>query len=59
MNQTTEYARVAGVIRTIRGCQVILESDMAALYGIEVRRLSEQVNRPIAARERECYTVTQ
>jgi hypothetical protein len=30
---------------TIRGFKVILDSDLASIYGIEVRRLNEQVKR--------------
>ena len=45
MNQKAEYSYIAGVIRTIRGCQVILDADLAALYGVEVKRLNEQVKR--------------
>lgn len=32
-------------IYTIRGLQVMLDSDLAELYGVEVRRLNEQVRR--------------
>jgi len=32
-------------IFTIRGLQVMLDSDLAELYGVEVKRLSEQVKR--------------
>jgi hypothetical protein len=45
MSETTPYATIVGVIRTIRGCQVILDADLAALYGVEVKRLNEQVKR--------------
>ena len=33
------------LIRLIRGQQVILDFDLASLYGIETKRLKEQVNR--------------
>lgn len=33
------------MIYTIRGQQVMLDSDLAVIYGIEVKRLSEQVKR--------------
>lgn len=33
------------IIRTIRGQKVILDSDLARIYGIEVKRLNEQVKR--------------
>ena len=45
MNDKTTYASISGVIKTIRGCHVILASDLAALYGVEVKRLNEQVKR--------------
>ena len=35
-------------IFTIRGVQVILDNDLAALYGTETKRLNEQVNRNIS-----------
>ena len=34
-------------IHTIRGVQVMLDSDLAECYGVEVRRLNEQVKRNI------------
>src|SRR5690606_14615774 len=38
-------AEAAARIRTIRGLQVMLDSDLAALYGVPTRRLLEQVRR--------------
>ena len=35
-------------IRVIRGQQVILDADLAPLYGIETKRLKEQVNRNLS-----------
>jgi hypothetical protein len=32
-------------ILIVRGCKVLLDSDLAALYGVETRRLNEQVRR--------------
>ena len=32
-------------IHTIRGLQVMLDIDLAFLYGVEVKRLNEQVKR--------------
>ncbi len=48
-NQITIYDPVAiqKKIYTIRGIQVMLDSDLAALYGVETRRLNEQVKRNI------------
>jgi hypothetical protein len=45
MKPSVAYATIAGAIRTIRGCQAILDSDLAALYGVAVKRLNEQVKR--------------
>jgi hypothetical protein len=45
-----ELAIVADIrnrIYTIRGAQVMLDSDLAELYGVDVRRLNEQVRRNI------------
>ncbi|MBU4032487.1 MAG: ORF6N domain-containing protein [Candidatus Thermoplasmatota archaeon] len=33
-------------IHTIRGVQVMLDSDLAQLYGVEAKRLNEQVRAP-------------
>ena len=38
---------VQNLIYTIRGRQVMLDSDLAELYGYEVKRLNEQVKRNI------------
>ena len=37
--------RIAVAIRVVRGQKVILDADLAALYGVETRRLNEQVRR--------------
>ena len=39
--------RVERSIRIIRGDKVILDEDLAELYGVEVKRLNEQVRRNI------------
>jgi hypothetical protein len=39
--------RILRIILVIRGENVILDSDLAALYGVETRRLNEQVRRNI------------
>ena len=36
------------MIYTIRGVQVVLDQDLAKLYGVETRRLNEQVKRNIS-----------
>ena len=38
---------VESLIHTIRGQQVMIDSDLAKLYGVETRRLNEQVKRNI------------
>jgi hypothetical protein len=40
--------RVERAILVLRGHRVILDSDLAALYGVETRRLNEQVRRNVA-----------
>jgi hypothetical protein len=40
-----QVERVARTILLLRGHRVILDSDLAALYGVETRRLNEQVRR--------------
>ena len=39
--------RILRTIMVIRGEKVILDSDLAELYGVETRRLNEQVRRNI------------
>lgn len=38
---------IENLIYTIRNCQVMLDSDLAMLYGVETKRLKEQVKRNI------------
>ena len=38
---------IESLIHVIRGQQVMLDSDLAQLYGVETRRLNEQVKRNI------------
>lgn len=38
---------IEAMIRVVRGVQVLLDSDLAMLYGVENKRLKEQVNRNI------------
>jgi hypothetical protein len=42
---TLPTARVESLILTVRGQKVILDSDLAALYGVTTSRLNEQVKR--------------
>lgn len=41
----SEIARIRSIIVQVRGQRVILDADLAALYGVETRRLNEQVKR--------------
>jgi len=36
---------VESVIHTVRGQKVILDTDLARIYDVEIRRLNEQVKR--------------
>ena len=38
-------ARIVQAIRVLRGQKVLLDADLALLYGVETRRLNEQVRR--------------
>lgn len=40
-----DVIRVERAIRLIRGDKVILDQDLAELYGVDVKRLNEQVKR--------------
>lgn len=42
-----EVVNIQPMIRVIRDRQVLLDSDLSALYGVETRRLNEQVKRNI------------
>lgn len=46
-SQLPEVINIQPMIRVIRNCQVMLDSDLSALYGVETRRLNEQVKRNI------------
>ena len=46
-NDLIPEQRVLEIILVIRGKKVILDSDLAGLYGVETRRLNEQVRRNI------------
>ena len=41
---------IESLIRIIRGQQVMLDSDLAMLYGVETKRLNEQVKRNLMLR---------
>ena len=42
-----QVARIENMIYIVRGQRVMLDSDLAELYGVETRRLNEQVRRNI------------
>lgn len=42
-----ESGRIESLIVEIRGQQVMLDRDLASLYGVETKRLNEQVRRNI------------
>lgn len=46
-DQLSETIDIQAMIKVIRGQQVMLDSDLSALYGVETRRLNEQVKRNI------------
>ncbi len=45
MNELIELNAITNRIYTIRGIKVMLDRDLAELYGVETRRLKEQVKR--------------
>ena len=45
--QLPDAIDIRPMIRVIRGLYVLLDSDLSALYGVETRRLNEQVKRNI------------
>ena len=46
-DQSVAAQQIEKMIFTIRGVQVMLDSDLAMLYGVETKRLKEQVKRNI------------
>ncbi len=42
---SNQIATITSVIRTIRGQKVILDADLARIYGVPTKRLNEQVGR--------------
>jgi len=47
MDALLVQGEISSKILTLRGQQVMLDRDIAALYGVETRRLNEQVKRNI------------
>jgi len=46
-SELAKYEEIQSRIYTIRGIQVMLDRDLAEFYGVEVKRLNEQVKRNI------------
>ena len=46
-NKIIQISDIQNLIFTIRGVQVMLDSDLAEMYQVEVKRLNEQVKRNI------------
>jgi hypothetical protein len=47
-NEVAVEKSILHLIMVVRGEKVILDSDLAKLYGVETKRLNEQVRRNIA-----------
>ena len=47
MNDIIPIENITGLIYLIRGKKVIVDRDLAVLYGVETKRLKEQVRRNI------------
>ena len=55
----TEEKRIESMIYEIRGQQVMLDSDLAKLYGVETKRINEAVkNNPDKFPERFSFKLT-
>ena len=48
MTSRRKIANVESAIHLIRGQRVMLDSDLAAIYGVTTKRLNEQVRRNIS-----------
>ena len=46
-NDSQALLPIENLIHVIRGQQVMIDSDLARLYGVETKRLKEQVRRNI------------
>lgn len=47
MNELSDVSRIKDKIYVIRGVQVMLDSDLASIYGYDVRSFNQQVRRNI------------
>ena len=45
MNELVPISTIENRIYTIRGVQVMIDRDIAELYGVETKRINEQVKR--------------
>ena len=45
MKNPVSVGAIAGRIFVVRGRKVIIDADLATLYGVQTRRLNEQVRR--------------
>lgn len=60
MNQIIEKEKIENLIHKIRGKQVMLDSDLARLFGSETKKLNRQVQRNIEKfPETFCFQLTQ
>jgi len=46
-NKITKLENIQGKIHSVRDMHVMLDSDLAELYGVEIKSLNEQVKRNI------------
>jgi hypothetical protein len=56
-----QIAVITSIIRTIRGKKVLLDEDLAQIYGVPTKRLNEQVKRNLkegVAKVRATLTLT-
>ena len=59
MNELETIKNIQSMIFEVRGKEVILDSDIAYLYGVETKRINEAVkNNPIKFPERYSFTLT-
>ncbi len=59
LNTTLQESNIKSKIYTIRGVQVMLDSDLAELYQVETKRINEAVRRnPKRFPERYCFVLT-
>ncbi len=47
MNNIKKIDQIENTIFSIRGCKVMLDADLAEIYGVTTKRLNEQVKRNI------------